>query len=203
MANLKIPTELPNPLTLKSWMKGLALCDSILSPEWEYRYFSYDHAWGTGQEMASIRSGSGDSVYIVFQEGSVFVKGFSHEYPTNIPYRDYYKDVPPKLREHTTEVAFEPELVNFCFWRDSSQSHWAYSVSPEQTPENAFFLFDVIDGNPRSYADFCAEYYEVDVSSDDIGCIFERQPLTEGLVKRLNADADYSDILAEMKSTNS
>jgi hypothetical protein len=42
------------------------MLDAIMSPEWEWRYYSFDSRWGPGEEMASMRNGSGDAYSIVF-----------------------------------------------------------------------------------------------------------------------------------------
>jgi hypothetical protein len=38
----------------------------ILSPEWEYRHYSFNASWGPAQELASMRNGTGDDYAIVF-----------------------------------------------------------------------------------------------------------------------------------------
>ena len=50
-----------------------------MSPEWEGRYYSFDSEWGPGEQMASMRNGSGDEWSIVFSPDGVFVRGFDHE----------------------------------------------------------------------------------------------------------------------------
>jgi hypothetical protein len=34
--------------------KALAMLDAILSPEWEYRYYSFNSKWGPGEMMAVL-----------------------------------------------------------------------------------------------------------------------------------------------------
>lgn len=36
------PATLPDIATLRQRAKALAMLDAIVSPEWEYRYFSYN-----------------------------------------------------------------------------------------------------------------------------------------------------------------
>ena len=59
--------------------KALAMLDAILSPEWDYRYYSFNSKWGPGEMMASMRNGSGDEYFILFNEHLAAMKGFDHE----------------------------------------------------------------------------------------------------------------------------
>lgn len=35
--------------------QSLAILDAVLSPEWEYRYYSFNQAWAAGEKMALCR----------------------------------------------------------------------------------------------------------------------------------------------------
>jgi hypothetical protein len=48
---------------LKSHLQSFAVLDSILSPEWEFRYYSFNSDWDENTSLASIRNGSGDHVF--------------------------------------------------------------------------------------------------------------------------------------------
>jgi hypothetical protein len=56
--------------------KALAMLDAILSPEWEYRYYSCNGKWAPGETMASMRNGSGDGYFILFNGHGAAIKGF-------------------------------------------------------------------------------------------------------------------------------
>jgi hypothetical protein len=71
--------DLPSIDDLIRLSKGLAMLDAILSPEWEYRYYSFDSKWRPGVLMASMRNGSGDGVFILFDKHGAAIKGFDHE----------------------------------------------------------------------------------------------------------------------------
>ncbi len=47
--------------------RSLAMLDAIMSPEWEYRYFSFNANWDAslGERMASMRNGSGDEYFAI------------------------------------------------------------------------------------------------------------------------------------------
>lgn len=54
------PDDLPDIANLKRRTKALAMLEAIVCPEWEYRYYSYNSRWSSGEEMASMRNGQGD-----------------------------------------------------------------------------------------------------------------------------------------------
>jgi len=57
---------IPNVETLKKLCQSLATLDAIISPDWEYRYYSFNSKWADGEMMASMRNGSGDDYFILF-----------------------------------------------------------------------------------------------------------------------------------------
>jgi hypothetical protein len=76
-----VAAELPNIPLLRDRCRAVAMIEAIVSPDWESRYYSFDAAWSPGEEMASMRNGSGDAYSIVFGPAGVFVRGFDHESP--------------------------------------------------------------------------------------------------------------------------
>jgi hypothetical protein len=46
--------------------RALAVLDLILSPEWQYRYYSFNSKWSDAEQMASMRDGCGNEWWIVF-----------------------------------------------------------------------------------------------------------------------------------------
>ena len=78
---------LPDVERLKALLQSLAVLDAILSPEWEYRYYSFNSKWSLGEQMGSMRNGSGDDFFALFNSAGCFLKGFSHDCPMS-PYRN-------------------------------------------------------------------------------------------------------------------
>ncbi len=52
--------SLPDVESLKQLSQSLAILDAIMSPDWEFRYYSFNSKWSEGEMMASMRDGSGD-----------------------------------------------------------------------------------------------------------------------------------------------
>ncbi len=56
----RAPRALCEPGLLLRRCVSLAVLDAIMSPDWQYRYYSFDAAWGDDAMMASMRNGQGD-----------------------------------------------------------------------------------------------------------------------------------------------
>lgn len=180
-------------------MQSLATLDAILSPEWEFRYYSFDAYWGENEQMASIRSGSGDTVFMLFNSAGCFLKGFSPGYPGNGKQSyDFYSGVPDEFREASTEPAFSPENVSYCSWRKATDSEWYCSVPVSSLNENSFSLLQGLDGNERTYQKYALGYYEMSLNLDDISSIFQHEPMRLKLAKSLNPQIDYSNLMREL-----
>ncbi|MFF2525470.1 hypothetical protein [Streptomyces liangshanensis] len=80
-----VARRLPAIADLRDLCRSLAMLDAILSPEWESRYHSFAADWAEGEEMASMRDGSGDDYSIVFSAARAYMRGFGHESPMS-PY---------------------------------------------------------------------------------------------------------------------
>ncbi|WP_051450408.1 hypothetical protein [Actinospica robiniae] len=78
--------RLPDVEVVRDRCRVMAALDPILSPEWEFRYSSFDAAWAPGQQTASMHNGSGDEYALVFTHGGAWAYGFDHESGMS-PYR--------------------------------------------------------------------------------------------------------------------
>ncbi|MGW6505963.1 hypothetical protein ACWGCP_00065 [Streptomyces niveus] len=85
MTSCDVACRLPAIGDLRNLCRSLAVLDAILSPERECRYYSFNSAWAQGEEMASMRNGSGDEYSIVFSTAGAYLRGFDHEAPMS-PY---------------------------------------------------------------------------------------------------------------------
>ena len=64
---------------LRRLTRSLAMLDAILCREWEFRYYSFDTNWSNGELMASMRDGSGDRWFALFNDVGVALHGVAHE----------------------------------------------------------------------------------------------------------------------------
>ncbi|WP_327003067.1 hypothetical protein OHA72_49635 [Dactylosporangium sp. NBC_01737] len=208
-----VAAALPQIPVLHDRCRAIAVLDAILSPEWEYRFFSFDSRWSPGQEMASMRNGSGDAYSIVFDAAGVFIRGFAHEYPMNTAgegrlWPGLIDTVPAVFAGSVNEPAFSYDdrlNATVCLWRETTDDRWHtgdITYPPGPDPDGADYLFAVlVDGTPQAYLRFAADYYEQELDGAAVGAVYAMEPLTKALVRRLNPDLKLrhlADDLAEI-----
>ncbi|MFD8075972.1 hypothetical protein ACFV3E_25355 [Streptomyces sp. NPDC059718] len=207
-----VAPRLPSIAELRDHCRALAMLDAILSPEWEMRYHSFDAVWDTGEEMASLRNGSGDEYAIVFCAAGAFIRGFDHESPVSPygsedhePWPGVVDEVPEAFRPYVEEPAFCDEdgvpVATVCLWRGAGDDAWRHgSVNlPEgrDDADGASYLFDLLtDRSPEAFRAFAEDYYEVPVDLDAVRHVHALRPLTPEVVAKLNAEVTL-DGLAE------
>lgn len=194
--NVDTEVSLPPPRELERICKGLAALDAMMSEEWQHRYYSFNHAWNTKlkQRMASMRNGSGDDWFIVFEPGGVFLKAFWHEYPHE-DVTKIYKGLPTSLLPQLKEPALSMEYVTFGGWHDGTK--WTLHGNAGPMHEQ----LDILTGDPERYRAYAADYFEVDLPVDAIAHVLAGNKLDAELVKRITTErtlADMKDDLAEI-----
>jgi len=151
-----LAARLPEIEAVRRWSQSLATLDAILSPKWEYRYFSFDAHWAADEQMASMRSGSGDEYSIVFAPVGAYARGFDHESPMS-PYAQsppavwpgVVDEVPVEFASFVREPAFSDGLVprvTACLWRHAADVEWRRGAvtlpGSEADPDGADWLFE-------------------------------------------------------------
>jgi hypothetical protein len=200
---------LPDVDGLKSLLQSLAVLDAIMSPEWESRYYSFNSKWSRDEQMGSMRNGCGDEFFALFNRAGCFLKGFAHEYPMS-PYRTSPPEiwpgvlvgVPAELSTGLSEPAFSMADTTFCFWRrytDDSWSHGPIDFPDDDDPDGSEFLLAMLDGDPDTYRNFAEEYFERTVALDAIRRIYSHRPLTDAVVRALNADTSIKALRADIQ----
>jgi hypothetical protein len=195
------PELLPDIETLRRLTKSIAMLDAIISPEWEYRYYSYNSNWGPDEEMASMRNGSGDDWFLLFDPHGAALKGLAHEYPLagDAAFAARIQQtVPQEFGSFLREPAFSMEWASFCIWRRRTDSTWSVvsqvdgRVSPEE--DGSVDLLDILDGEPETYRAWAEYYYGRQIPSAAVRAIYEHQALSDDLVATLNPDLTLSEI---------
>jgi hypothetical protein len=187
--------RLPDVDRLKRLMQSLALLDAIMSPEWDYRYYSFNSQWGPGEQMGSMRNGQGDDLFALFSDAGCFIKGFDHELTLwDVPANAFYAQLPRPFDEQAREVAFSPDHVTFCLWRAKEDEAWQQAVVAAYEEDGSEYLLELLDGDPDSYRDFAARYYEQDVDGAAIAAIYGHEPVTEAFARRINPDIDWNQL---------
>ncbi len=106
-------SPLPNIHDLKRLFQSLAMLDAIMMDDWESRYYSFNSTWSDGEQMASMRNGSGDHLFALFTPSGAIMKGFAHESPMSSyrtepprPWPGVLDDVLSEFAAFLTEPAF-------------------------------------------------------------------------------------------------
>lgn len=199
------PQALPDPPALRRLTQSLAMLDAILSPEWAYRYYSFNAHWGDGEAMASMRDGSGDEWFLLFAPGGAALKGLAHEFALA---RD--RGLPERLRR-TLPVSFAPFLqepafcldqTSFCLWREPADAAWrvvptAAGSVPSPDEDGSAELLDILDGQPTTYQEWAEGYYERAVPLAGVCAVYEHRPLDRALLELLSPGLTLADLAAD------
>lgn len=188
---------LPKSGELKRICRAIAMLDAIMEQDWESRYYSYDSKWSAGQEMASMRDGSGDEVFVLFEPGRTILKGYAHEsafaahlQASGTPYPGVLDYVPSEFAAFLSEPAFSPAETTFCIWESAGDWHTGQIEFPaDADPDGSEALLSMFDGRPETYRRWCEEYYEASVPLESVARVYAHEPLSRPLVKSLNRDA--------------
>lgn len=190
------------PERLREVMQALATLDAIVCPEWVYRYYSFNTRWAAGEQMGSMRNGSGDELFVLFTAAGAFIKGFDHErgWPAGARAQDVYDHVPDAFRGGVEEPAFSPEWVTFCCWRTWEDDRWrAASIQPSVAGgDGSEWMLAGLDGEPETYLAFARDYYEVELDPGLVNAVYARAPMTAQMAAGLNPDVDFAWLQGEL-----
>ncbi|GII63593.1 hypothetical protein Skr01_36780 [Sphaerisporangium krabiense] len=203
---------LPGIPVLRDLCRSVAVLEAILSPDWESRYHSFDVMWSPGEEMASMRNGSGDEYSIVFSAAGAYIRGFDHEavmspYMEDGPWPGVLDSVPGVFRHLVEEAAFCDEdgmpVVTACLWREARDEHWRVGEieypDGENDPDGAARLFGLlVDPSPEAFQRFAEDYYEISVDLDAVRHLYALRPLTSAVVTALNPDLTLGDLAEDL-----
>jgi hypothetical protein len=208
-------SQLPGIDDLKRLMQSLAMLDAILSPEWEYRYYSFNAKWAKGEQMGSMRDGCGNDLFALFNKHGCFLKGFDHE-SAMTPYRETPKQlwpgvldgVPKEFDRGLKQPAFSMEDTTFCIWRRHRDRKWHrgdIKFPRAKDPDGSRGLLSPLDGNPRTYLKWATDYYELDEEGaerhlyiEHVRHVYAHEPLTESLVEEINPDLTLAKLAADI-----
>jgi hypothetical protein len=188
---------LPSISDVRRITQSLAMLDAILSPEWDYRYYSFNSAWGPGEEMASMRNGSGDDWFLQLDSAGAALKGFAHELaddpllPQNIQHQ-----VPTDFSSFLSEPAYAMQQATFCYWRKINDPSWS-KVSGSLTNDGSNDMLTVLTSGPSGYKEWAEDYFEVSVDLAAVSSVFSHQPLNDSVIMSLNPEADLGFIYTQ------
>lgn len=204
-------SALPAPGELERRCQAMAVLDVILSPESRWRYFAFDAAFASGERVARMDSATGDSWLIWFSPQGVVVRGFDHESPVSPwgrepiePWPGLFDGLPEKLGHGPRLEVDGVDSVTFCLWWDADDPGWRAGVVAQPDaeyadPDGSEGLLAELDG-PAEYQTYAQEVYERVVPLDAIEQVYGHEPLTEGLIRAVDPDADTAVALATARA---
>ncbi|MFC4455269.1 hypothetical protein [Deinococcus sonorensis] len=194
----------PKVQTLAQRSRVLAMLDAILSPEWQYRYFSYNQSWSVHQEMASMRDGAGTHYFMLFVPGGCAIKEFDLDRLQGADFDDlrFVAEVaalaPEPYQPFFNEPAFVLSETSAIAWFDVERQTWFRVEHPSAQPSSAELMQMVLGGTPESYVAWATEYFEVEVPLTAVKQLFSFSPLTPDIVHQLNADVNMDDLMEDI-----
>jgi hypothetical protein len=196
-------SELPDIDALRRLMQSLAILDAILCPEWEFRYFSFNSKWSKGEQMGSMRNGSGDDLFAHFTLAGCFIKGFDHNAAMS-PKRVWpgvLDAVPKAFAKSLREPAFSMDDTTFCIWRLNGDAAWScgdIKYPKAKDPDGSRWLLSYYDGKPTTYRKYAAGYFRKQVPLAVVRAVYAHQPLTEEMVEELNPEMTLKKLAADL-----
>ena len=187
--------------------KSLATLDAILCPDWSGRYYSFDSHWDNGEQLASMRNGCGDDWKAHITEVGIVLFGLAHESdicrPGN-PWPGILDKVPAAFQASVSEPAFETSNLSYCIWLMSDSTGWqmgdvAFPFRDSADPDGSVEFLSILDGNPATYRDWAADYYETGVHLSSVEAVYGGEDLTSILVKSLNPHIEIEDIQEDIE----
>jgi hypothetical protein len=202
-------SQLPDVQGLRLLLQAMATLDAILCPEWQYRYYSFNRKWADGEEMGSMRNGSGDDFFAHFSSAGCWLKGFAHESVMS-PYALEPKGVWPGILDTVPvefaaclrEPAFSIGNVTFCIWRRNADANWSrgpVTFPPNvEDPDGSEFLLSDLDGRPETYQRYASEYFEKEVDIASVVHVYRHRPLTQEIVTSLNPELSLAELAGDL-----
>jgi hypothetical protein len=192
---------LPEIEHLRKLTQALAMLDAIIEPEWEYRFYSFNSTWADGEQLASMRNGSGDHWFLLFCDAGAALHALEHEakiFTYNKPYPGIFNNLPSEFHANFLhEAAFETNNSTFSCWRRFSDAEWhrGNAKLPDlYDADGSVERLVVLLGKPEQYVKFVSEYYEKEVALTDISAIYRHTPLTNDLIVRLNPETTFESL---------
>ena len=206
---------LPAIPDLRAHCRALAVLDVVLDPGSDDRHHLYDTAWAAGEELASLRDGSGNEYDVVFTAAGAYVRGFDHESPMSPyatddgePWPGVLDSVPDVFRPCVEEPAFSDgdgtPHVTVCLWREHGDTAWRHGDVdfPGEGDDGADWLFALLtDRTPEAFQDWAQDYYEMPIDLDAVRHVFAGRPVTAGVVTALNPATSLAAVADEITAT--
>ncbi len=184
--------------------RALAIADTILMPEWEYRYFSFNRFWSYNpcEMLASMRDGEGEEYFILFNEQGAAGKVFNGV-PSTLHNENYLEKMPACFKSFMNEPAFCVENYSYFFW---IMKNFKDSFVPLRRDDNNYGPGEFLANDFRFYHQWAQNYYDRDIDLDSIESIFIPHTLdphmphtiNKSVLNKLNHEISLDDIYDDL-----
>jgi len=198
-----IAALLPDPAELRVHLRALAVLDSTIGDDPEFRQYTFHPDWAPETEAARMDNGSGDEFSVLFTPAGVLVLGFDHESEMS-PYGTEEEevwpglvdDVPDGLRPLLDDPAFHDESmgvfpITVCLWRETGDTVWRAGPAIEfpagnEYPDGSDSLFHLLtDRSPETVRAHFEDYCERPVPLDAVRHVLAGHPVTPEITTAL------------------
>ena len=193
---------LPPAADLQRLAQALAVLDAVNSPEWEYRYYSYNPDWAPDEAVLEMRDGEGDQMLVLFRPEGCVVNGYLHEYDQPDK-QQLTRGLPAVFDDFLFGEPVNSIGTTCCLWYTPAHNWQTGVLGPEDDgSEELLFIFD---GQPATYAEWATEYYtdETDrppVPVGAVAAVYRHEPLTKALVRAINPElTDWVALATELQ----
>lgn len=186
---------MPDFERLRSRFQSLAMLDSILMPDWELRYFSFDANWGTDEMMASMRNGEGDECFFLFSQCGVVGKIFCSELSVKTLPSQILEKVPSQFESFLGETAFRLNEISCCLWQSAGHPTWqAFPNDGDNIP-----LLGFVKDEGQYYREWAERYYERNGPVSIVGMVFSHEPLPDKMLSELPEKRRVNDLISDAR----
>jgi len=204
MISTSTPFNLPERRRFQQICKSISVLDSILSQDWQYRYYSYNSKWADGEEFCGMRNGHGDELLILFQYDGSVINGMAHEhYPKNK--EKVTKGLPAVFHEFIFGEPVHSTGTTFCLWNNNNL--WS-TGEIDDYDDGSIDMLKIFDDNPQTYFNWAVDYYEGDFlatekASKVVSSIYKQKPLEKDMVLSIVSSLeDWKQLEADLLEIN-
>lgn len=201
MISTKNLRALPDWKKLREACKAMAVLDAVLSPDWIYRYYSYDCQWSENEELFEMRNGEGGQMLILFREEGAVINGYTSEMADSN--KEALTDqLPAVFEEFIFGEPVSSSGTTFCVWT-TADGNWQTGVLPLEE-DYSEELLSALDGQPETYLKWASSYYEgiyagSGIPLETVTHIFQHKPLTTAIVYSLvNKVEDWNQLKEDL-----
>lgn len=204
-------TLMPDVESLRHRLQQMAALEAVFAVEYGEPLFAFHPGWASAEQVAAIKNGSGDEVFVHFVSAGCFIKGFAHESPMT-PYKKnppelwpgLLSSVPPEFQRSLDEPAFDVLSTTFAIWRLATDSAWStdnIKFPDRKDPDGSADLLQPLTYGVNEFTEWLAEDYEVDVDATIVASVFARQPLSDLQLSQLNSSQPIETLRDAVRET--